>query len=368
MCRWLWRQFGLCRVYRFAIASFLVLACGHLAFAQQSSDPHVLQTPQIFSFLHAPPVAVAPTPQLDPEGLIRIPVTVIDNEGEFVQSLSARDFSLNVDGEESSIRLFQPSRATSAALGVLVDVSRGMSFKSWHGGVASKVPFIQWMLATMIDKLNYNDDVFIAAFARRFHVIEDFTSDHEHLRDRLPMLRLAEQLENFSGDGIYESMLEGIAKLAHAPQGSDRRALLVFTNDFCDSSTHGVEDVIARAQFCGVTVYDVIVQGFSRETESMPIRDGIGRIAAETGGLTFVINGRGDGDRINLTTDKITEEIDNQYVLGFSVSPWGSHALPVELMLRHHPGMRARAPWVVRFGASDPKSRLAPSPAPTVPE
>jgi len=182
------------------------------------------------------------------------------------------------------------------------------------------------------------------------------------------MLRLTEQLENFSGDGIYESMLEGIAKLAHAPQGSDRRALLVFTNDFCDSSTHGVEDVIAKAQFCRVTVYNVIVQGFSHETEMAPIRDGLGRIAAETGGLTFVINGHSDGDRINPTTDKITSEVDNQYVLGFSVSPWSPHALPVELMLRHHPGMRARAPWVVRFGANDLNSRVTPSPAPTVPE
>ncbi len=368
MCRLTPGQFGLWHAYRPAIASLLILAFGHLAFAQQSSDPHVLQTPQIFSFLHAPPVAVAPTPQLDPEGLIRIPVTVIDDEGEFVRSLSARDFSLNVDGEQSPIEWFQPSRATSAALGVLVDVSRGMSFKSFHGGVSSKVPFIQWMLATMIDKLKYNDNVFIAAFARRFHLIEDFTTDHEHLRDRLPMLRLTEQLENFSGDGIYESMLDGIAKLAHAPQGSDRRALLVFTNDFCDSSTHGVEDVIARAQFCGVTVYNVIVQGFSHEAEMTPIRDGLGRIAAETGGLTFVLNGRSDGDRINLTTDQITAEVDNQYVLGFSVSPWGSHALPVELMLPHHPGMRARAPWVVRFGAGDPKSRVVPSLAPTLPE
>ena len=86
------------------------------------------------------------------------------------------------------------------------------------------------------------------------------------------------------------------------------------------------------------------------------------RIAAETGGLTFVVNGRSESDRIDLATDEIASELDNQYLLGFSVSPWGPNALPVELMLPHHPGMRVRAPRVVRFRPGEVFGQVAKAP------
>ena len=123
--------------------------------------------------------------------------------------------------------------------------------------------------------------------------------------------------------------------------------------DAGDTSSHGADDVIAKAQFAGVTVYNIIVLGFPIETDMLSIRNGMGRIAAKTGGLTFIVNLWNDRDRVGSATDEIVSELDNQYVLGFSVPPWGPSALPVELMLRHHPGMRARAPRVVRFRPDD---------------
>ena len=178
------------------------------------------------------------------------------------------------------------------------------------------------------------------------------------------MLRVADQLDDFDGSGIYDSLMKGIAVLAHAPKTCDRRALLVFT-DAGDSSSHGVDDVIARAQFAGVTIYNFIVLGFPIETDALSIRNGMGRIAAETGGLTFVVNMWRDRDRIASASDEITSELDNQYVLGFSVRPWSANALPVELILPHHPGMRVRAPRVVRFRPAD-LMRQASAPPPII--
>ena len=96
-----------------------------------------------------------PTPQIDPEALIRIPVTVIDDAGRCVRSLSARDFSLSVDGEESPIPLFRPNRATAAALGVLVDISQSMAFKSFSAsGLSRSCPLCSRDQRRSIDKLH----------------------------------------------------------------------------------------------------------------------------------------------------------------------------------------------------------------------
>jgi VWFA-related protein len=324
--------------------------------AQQTLDNSTLQTPQVFRFNppHEPaPVEAAQIPQIDPESLIRIPVTVVDNGGRCSESLSARDFTLRIDGEESPIALFRPNHATSAALGILVDISQAMSFKSWHGGLVSKVPFVREALRAIIEKLDSHDNIFLAGFARRFHMLDDFSTDHGYLMERLPALMPTDQLDDFNGDGIYESMIKGITVLTHSPKACDRRALLVFTSAWDDTSTHGVEDVIAKAQFAGVTVYNVIVQGFQQEADVVWLHNSIGRIAAETGGRTFFVNAWGEGDLIQIATDSITYELDNQYLLGFSAPRSGSGVLPVELSLANHPGLQARAPSAVRIRAAD---------------
>ncbi len=343
----IWRRFGIRQAIPVALVGLLLPITAIDSSAQQDLGANIFQAPQVVHF--AAPVPIQATaPQVDSATLIRIPVTVLDDSGRCVDSLSARDFSLSVDGAESPIAWFRADRATSAALGVLVDVSQSMGFRSWHGGFGSKVPFIRNAIESVIDSLEAHDEVFIAAFARRFHMIDDFTTDHDALHERLSMLQVTDELDDFDGSGIYESLMKGITVLTHAPKACDRRALLVFT-DGGDTSRHGADDVIARAQFAGVTIFNVIVQGYSHEVDALSIRDGMGRIAAETGGLTFIVNGKDESVPMSTAIAEIVSELDNQYVLGFSPSPWSSGALPVELMLPHHPGMRVRAPSVVRF-------------------
>lgn len=347
------RRFGIRGAPSLALAMLLVLMCQRDSAAQQNLDANVLQTPQVFSFAPPPAIDAAPAPQIDPASLIRIPVTVIDDAGHAVPSLTARDFSLNVDGEESPIAWFRQNRATAAALGVLVDISQSMEFRSFSGRIFSKLPMVQGAIKTVVDRIDAHDNIFLATFARRFHMLNDFTTDHNDLEERLPLLRAADQLDDFDGSGIYEGMMKGITVLAHAPKTCDRRALLVFTNAYLDTSRHGVDDVIAKAQFAGVTIYNIIVLGFPIESDAASIQHGIGRIAAETGGLTFIVNARTESDRLLSATDEIVSNLDNQYMLGFSVSQWSPGAMPVELTLLNHPGMRVRAPHVVRFRPND---------------
>jgi len=366
------RRFGMPAIFRLVFALLIVLIqlliLQRQSFAQASPDTNILQMPQVAKFAPSPATIVTPPPPTAPPGVIQIPVTVIDAAGRCVNSLSARDFALNVDGDESPIAWFRPNRATSAALGVLVDISQGMEFKSFSGRTFSPLPLVQAAIKRVVDKLDAHDNVFLATFARRFHMLDDFTSDHRGVEQRLPLLRVTDQLDDFDASGIYESVLKGITVLSHAPRTCDRRALLVFTNAYCDTSTHGADDVIAKAQFAGVTISNVIVPTFFHRTDRFSISNEMERIAAETGGLTFVVGEDGDKDFLGSATGEIVSELDNQYVLGFAVSPWGPTALPVELMLPHYPGLRVRAPHVVRFRTDDLLRQVAAPPAQTLPE
>jgi VWFA-related protein len=354
MCRSTWPRFGIRSEITFAIIALLVLIARPDSSAQQNPDTNILQTPQVVKFASPPTMGVAPARQADdPAGLIRIPVTVIDDAGRCVESLDARDFSLSLDGEDSSIAWFKQNRATGAALGVLVDISQGMEFRSFSGRIFSDLPFVQTAIKNIVDKLHANDDVFLASFARRFHMLGDFSSDHRVLSERLPMLKVTDQLDDFDASGIYESVMKGITVLSHAPKTCERRALLVFTNAYNDSSTHGPDDVIAKAQFAGVTIYNIIVPRFWHQTDQYSIDSEMRRIAAETGGLTFFAKIDRGIDGLNSSIEEIVAELDSQYLLGFAVPQWSTNVLPVELMLPHHPGMRVRAPRVVRFRPED---------------
>jgi VWFA-related protein len=368
MCRSRRRRFGIRELFLFPVAlvALLLLLSSVESAAQQATSQNVLQTPRVLGLASAAPLMkiTPPVPQIDPRPLLRIPVTVIDEAGRCVRSLDARDFSLSVDGDESPIALFRP--ASSAALGILVDISQSMEFKSFSGRTFSKLPLIQAAARSIIDRLESHDSVFLATFARRFHVIDGFTSDHARLDERLPELRVTDQLDDFDGSGICESMIKGVTVLSHAPESCARKALLVFTDGDFDTSSHGAEDVIAKAQFAGVTIYSIVIRGFPIEADAYTIRLGPGRIASETGGLTFVVNWL-DGDLLTAAIDSIATDLDNQYLLGFAASPWSSGALSVELLLHNHPGMHTRAPRVVRFRPQDLTNDLLP-PMPILPE
>jgi hypothetical protein len=202
----------------------------------------------------------------------------------------------------------------------------------------------------LIHSLGDNDSVFLATFARRFHMLQGFTTSRVEMDERLPLLEVTSQLDDFDGTGIFESMIKGVKVLAHAPKTCARKALLIITDGDYDTSSHGIEDAIAKAQFAGVTIYNIVVIGFSHEVEASAIKQGLARIADETGGLTFIVSWR---DGAMEASSTIASDLDSQYVLGFTVPAFSAGALPVELMLLNHPTMHTRAPRVVRYLPED---------------
>lgn len=352
------RRFGIWDVLLPAAVAILFLAVFSLgdSAAQQSPTSNVLQIPRAAK---AAP-AVLPPPRDDSRHL-RIPVSVVDNSGECVRSLGARDFALEIDGEDRKIDSLRSITGGDVAAGILVDISESMQPRIPTWGKPPKVPQERNVVRHVLAALGSGDQVFLATFARRFHMLEGFTADHAMLEERIPMVRVADQVDDLDATALYESIIKGVTVLTHAPAQCDRRALIVITDGQDAGSRHGADDAIANAQFAGVAVYNILVTSASdfspahpEEFDMTTIRRGIGRAARETGGETYVVNWIGDDDLIAAAAHSIASELDSSYLVEFSVSPWSAPAMPVELMIVKQPWLHPRAPAVVRFRPDHP--------------
>ncbi len=342
-------------IQKVSLAAMIVLAA--IAFATASSaqprpaadavQPNVAQSnvAQSKAADLAPP-APAQDGDAGPDSSrhVRIPVTVVDGAGHYSQALSAHDFALRVDGDEQPVEFLWRDAGTPAAVGILVNISKDMEAKTWRR--PPKMGQAGTAADLLVGALSAYDNIFLAAFARRFHVLEAYTTDHPSIDERIALLRVTDELDDL-GDGFYESIIKGVTALAHAPAVCERRALVVITNDADDTSHHGADDAIAKAQFAGAVIYEIVIVSPREDLASVQQR--LGRIARETGGAAYLVNWTGDRDRLISAVTSIASEIDNQYMLGFAVSPWSPLALSIELEVVSHPGMNARAPLVVRF-------------------
>jgi VWFA-related protein len=361
------RRFGIRDTFLPTVVAVLFLTLLPLgdSAAQQSPSKNVLQLPRVAA---STPLRAAPAlKQHDDRRHLLIPVSVVDNSGECVRSLGARDLALEIGGEDSQIDALRPVAGGAVAAGILIDISESMQPRVPTWGKPPKLRQERSAARHMLAALSDNDRVFLATFARRFHLMEAFTADHGMLEERIPMIAVADTVDDLDATGLYESMLKGVTVLTHAPAPCDRRALIVITDGQDAGSRHGVDDVIAKAQFAGVAIYNILVTSaadFSaahpQEFDMATIRGGIGRAAHETGGETFVVNWHGDDDLLAAAAHRIASELDASYLVEFSVSPWSAPVLPVELMIVNQPWLHPHAPAVVRF---QPRDEMRPAQA-----
>jgi hypothetical protein len=194
-------------------------------------------------------------------------------------------------------------------------------------------------------ELKERDPILLGWFARRLHVLEEFTTDRATIEERLPYL---EQRPTVFDDGtaLYESIIKGITILEHGP--SERRALVVITGTADDCSRRGVEDIIARAEFARVMIYAIILAGGAYPTFST-VHDALSRVTSATGGDLYVVYARGDRPDMMRTAESIAAGVDRDYMLGFPFVLDGNNILPVELSLVNHPGMHVRTLRTLRF-------------------
>ena len=293
---------------------------------------------------------VIPKRQLrDQPGYQQVTVTVTQPNGSYVTDLQKQDFQLYMDGQQRPIEFFRQDLNTPVSVGILVDTS---------GSMHPKIPQAQAAITEFLRNLNDRDDVFLFAFSGKPFMLQNFTTDHSLVANRLSLLHA------YGSTSLYDAVVTGLVMLQRGRY--DKRALLVVTDGMDNTSGHSLDDVIALARRQGVLIYSIGIgdpnaSGMSvqigpfsiggDESDQVDVKT-LRMLSTETGAKTYNIRVVGDGGALRSACSEISRELRQQYTVGFLApdpSAGGYRGLRVDVP--NHPGVDVRVRKGVDVGS-----------------
>lgn len=257
--------------------------------------------------------------------LTSVTATVRDEAGRLVTTLPREAFEIYEDGEPQAVTQFTRDRVP-VGLGMLLDVSDSMYGRRIQDARVAVDRFL-------LELLDPGDEFFIIAFNHRPLILTGWTNAPDVVRRALGSLRPS------GGTAAYDAVLAALPLIERRRR---ERAALVLISDGADTaSTATLREVRAALHRTDAFVYAVAIDS----PEPQPINARVNPTALreltdESGGRTEVV--RNTVDLIG-ATGRIAEELNSQYVLGYT-SRHGADGQYHSIRVRvREPGFRVRA-------------------------
>ncbi len=170
---------------------------------------------------------------------VRVPVSVLDKQGEPVVGLRAEDFRVSESGKNQDLTLFSGERR-ALRIAIALDTS---------GSMENKMRQVEGALRHFIDLLEPNDEVLVITFSDRVHVIQDFTSDRELLG------RVLNELQAGGATSLYDAAAEAIRRVA--PGSAESKAVVLVTDGVDTDSSISYPDLRELARRTEVPVFSI---------------------------------------------------------------------------------------------------------------
>ncbi len=284
---------------------------------------------------------VIPKRQLrDAPGYQQVTVTVTDPGGRYVTDLQKQDFQLYMDGQQRPIEFFRQDLNTPVSVGILVDTS---------GSMQPKLSQARAAIEEFLRNLNDRDDVFLFAFSGKPFLLQNFTTDHSLVADRLSLLHA------YGQTSLYDAIVTGLVMLQHGRY--DKRALLVVTDGMDNTSSRSLDEVVGLARRQGVLIYSIgigdpnasptgiitfgpiVLGGDEDEVDVKTLR----LLSTETGAKTYNVRTVGDGGALRNDCAEISRELRQQYTVGFvAPDPGAGGYRNLHVDVPSHPGVDVR--------------------------
>ena len=232
--------------------------------------------------------------------LVMVTATVLDAEGHLVTNLPREAFGIWEDGIEQTISVFTNERVP-VGLGVLLDASDSMFGQRLVDARAA----VERFLFTLLDPA---DEFFLNVFNHRPRALTPWTSTPAVVSDALAALRPS------GGTAIYDAVVNAMPQIER--RNRQRAALLIISDGADTASDATLRDVRSALLRSDAFVYAIAIDspnGFPINTRVNPAA--LSELTGQSGGRTEVVQ---DAAGLNLATARIAEELNNQYVLGYS--------------------------------------------------
>ncbi|MFZ0661224.1 MAG: VWA domain-containing protein [Acidobacteriaceae bacterium] len=230
--------------------------------------------------------------------LVLIPLTVTDSMDRLVTGLEKNNFAIYDNKVPQTITSFSTEDAP-VSIGIIFDMS---------GSMADKILRARDSILEFLKTSNPKDQYFVIAFNDRPKLIEDFTSSTEKIEARLANVKAGHRT------ALLDAIYYGLNKMKQAEY--PRKALLVVSDGGDNRSRYTEGEVREEVRESDVQIYSIGI--FDPDAPTMEERLGpllLNDISDETGGRLFKVD---DISQMGDIAAKISEELRNEYVLGYT--------------------------------------------------
>jgi Ca-activated chloride channel family protein len=229
--------------------------------------------------------------------LVLVPVTVTDPMNRLVTGLERNDFEIYDDNSQQKISSFSCDDAP-VSIGIIFDLS---------GSMTSKLVRAKDAILSFIKTANPQDEFFVIGFNDRPALVEDFTSSVEDIEARMATLRAAHRT------ALLDAIYYGIVKMRQARH--QRKALLVVSDGGDNRSRYTEGEVKSLVRESDVEIFSMgIFDPYAPTPEERMGPQLLQDISTATGGRMFRVD---DIDELSDIAEKISNELRNQYVIGY---------------------------------------------------
>jgi Ca-activated chloride channel family protein len=232
--------------------------------------------------------------------VVMVTATVLDADGQLVTGLPKDAFEVYEDGIPQTITQFTHERVP-VGLGMLVDISDSMFGQRIVDAKRTVERFL-------LELLHGEDSFFVMAFNHAPRLMTRWTSEPDVVR------RALDDLRPTGGTAIYDALLQAIPVVQ---QRTRQRAAIVLISDGADTASDAsIADVRTALLRSDAFVYAVAID--SPKTQAINTRVNpvaLGEITNQSGGHTAVVR---DSEEMAAATARIAQELNSQYVLGYS--------------------------------------------------
>jgi Ca-activated chloride channel family protein len=229
-----------------------------------------------------------------------VTATVRDENGKLVTGLPRDAFEVYEDSAPVPIAQFTNERVP-LGLGLLLDISDSMFGRRIKDAEAA----VEQFLTSLLDPA---DAFFVMAFNHQPRVLFGWKTAPDGVHESLATLRPT------GSTAIYDAMLAAMPLLEHRPR--ERAAIVLITDGddtASDATLHDLRPALVRSDaFVYAIAIDTPEPQFISKRVSV---ETLNEITGQSGGRTEVVRATAD---IPLAAASIAEELNHQYVLGYS--------------------------------------------------
>jgi VWFA-related protein len=238
--------------------------------------------------------------------LVNLFVTVRDNKKHVLTELKQEDFHVFEDEKEQKIAFFAKEVKLPITLGLLIDTS---------GSEQNRLPAEQDAASRFLGRvLRKGDESMVISFDTDVDLLSDFTDDPSQLDRAIHKTRINGGFSMGPMGGttrstaFYDAIYVACGEKLSTEAG--RKALVIITDAEDEGSKVRMEEAIEAAQRTDTVVHILLVHdpGYGYRPDVAK------KIADATGGRVIEVSSE---KRLNEAFDQISEELRQQYTLGY---------------------------------------------------